>query len=79
MSETHTAVDNMSLKNVQKMKPRRLIAVMLMIACHRLHQTTQQTMDASRYSHRILLVRSRHIRQSAIIWDPSSKCLEVLY
>ena len=28
---------------------------------------------------RMPLVHSRHVRQSAIIWDPSSKCLEVLY
>ena len=66
-------------KNVQKMKPRRLITVMLMIACHHPHHTSQQTMDASRHSHRMPLVCSRHVRQSAIIWDPSSKCLEVLY
>lgn len=50
-----------------------------MIARHRAHQSSQQTMNASRHPHYVPLVCKRHVRQSSVTRNPSGESLEILH
>jgi len=47
---------HLSQKICRKRKPRSLVPVVLMIAQHRAHQASQQTMDTIRHTHCVPLV-----------------------